>query len=86
MEYDDSPLSDEDWVATIEYLCKSKADEFKLFGYDYVTGGEVWHCVSEKYAKTGEPARHQVVNDILSLKVTRFMNFITLSAYKGTHF
>ncbi|QHW34201.1 hypothetical protein GZH47_27660 [Paenibacillus rhizovicinus] len=86
MEGEDSPLSGEEWISTIEYLCKSKAEEFKLFGYEYVTGEEVWHCVSEKYAKNGEPARHQVVNDILSLKVTKFMNFMTLSAYKGTHF
>ncbi|QHT62036.1 hypothetical protein GXP70_20015 [Paenibacillus lycopersici] len=86
MEEDERPLSNEEWISTIEYLCGSKAEEFKLFGYEYVTAEEVWQCVSEKYAKNGEPARHQVVNDILSLKVTKFMNFMTLSAYKGTHF
>ena len=86
MENEDRPLTAEEWTSTIANLCTSKAEEFRMIGYEYVTGNEVWHCVSEKYAKNGEPARHQIVNDILSLKVTKFMNFITLSAYKGTHF
>ncbi|WP_240546210.1 post-transcriptional regulator [Paenibacillus artemisiicola] len=86
METDDRPMTEEEWVATIEYLCNSKAEEFHLFGYEHVTGEEIWLCVSEKYGKTGQPAKHQVVNDILSLKVTKFMNFMTLSAFKGTHF
>ncbi|MBW7476249.1 post-transcriptional regulator [Paenibacillus oenotherae] len=79
-------MKDEEWIATIESLCNSKADEFHLIGYEHVTGQEVWECVSAAYAKTGEPAMHQVVNDILSLKVMKFMNFMTLSAYRGTHF
>lgn len=86
MDDEEQPMTAEEWASTIEYLCTSKAEEFRLFGYEYVTGEEVWKCVSDKYAKTGEPAKHQVVNDILSLKVTKFMNFMTLSAYKGTHF
>lgn len=83
---EERPMTDEEWATTIEHLCVSKAEEFRLIGYEYVTGEEVWHCVNDKYAKTGQPAMHQVVNDILSLKVTKFMNFMTLSAYKGTHF
>ncbi|WP_219837939.1 post-transcriptional regulator [Paenibacillus sp. R14(2021)] len=86
MTSEDEPMTDEQWTATIEQLCTSKAEEFRLIGYEHVTGNEVWQCVNDKYAKTGQPARHQVVNDILSLKVTKFMNFLTLSAYKGTHF
>ncbi|GBF10048.1 post-transcriptional regulator [Tepidibacillus infernus] len=66
----------------IEQLCKSKAEEFALMGYEHVTGKEVWDCISEKY--NGElPPIHQLVNDILSLKVTTFMNWMTLNAYKG---
>ncbi|MFB9327218.1 post-transcriptional regulator [Paenibacillus aurantiacus] len=79
-------MTEEEWARSIESLCESKAAEFRMIGYEYVTGKEIWECVSEKYAKTGEPAMHQVVNDILSLKVTKFMNFLTISAYKGTHF
>lgn len=69
--------------AMIEALCISKAKEFRLIGYEYVTGEDIWDCVSEKYKKNGNPALHRVVNDILSLKSTQFMNWMTLSVYKG---
>ncbi|MBB6674274.1 hypothetical protein H7C19_26675 [Cohnella nanjingensis] len=68
---------------TIEQLCESKAEEFRLIGYDQVSGPDVWECVSDKYHKNGTPPLHAIVNDILSLKVTQFMNFITLSMYRG---
>lgn len=63
-------------------LCDNKAEEFHLLGYDQVTGADVWECVSDKYRK-GQPALHQIVNDIMTLRVTQFMNFITLSMYRG---
>lgn len=70
----------------IEELCNSKAEEFRMIGYEHVEGKEIWDCVSAKYAKTGQPELHQLVNDILSLKVTQFMNFMTISAFKGNPF
>ncbi|MFD0714005.1 post-transcriptional regulator [Paenibacillus sp. GCM10027626] len=79
-------MTEEEWSMAIEQLCQSKAEEFRLVGYEYVTAEEVWQCVSEKYAKSGQPAMHQVVNDILSLKATKFMNYLTISAYRGTQF
>jgi len=68
---------------TIRELCESKAEEFRMIGYNQATGPEIWECVSDKYHKTGTPALHAIVNDILSLKVTNFMNYITLSIYRG---
>ncbi|MDQ6418598.1 post-transcriptional regulator [Paenibacillus sp. LHD-117] len=79
-------MADEELNAMIEELCLSKAEEFRLIGYEHVTGKEVWECVSAGYVKTGQPGLHKMVNDILSLKVTQFMNHMTLSAYKGTSF
>ncbi|WP_276352787.1 post-transcriptional regulator [Cohnella caldifontis] len=76
-------MEEEDMNAMIEQLCQSKADEFRLIGYDQVEGKDVWECVSDKYHKTGTPPLYQVVNDILSLKVTQFMNYITLNMYRG---
>lgn len=67
----------------IEGLCTSKAQEFRLLGYEHVTGRDVWDCVSDKYVKTGNPALHKIVNDILSLKANQFMNWMTLTIYKG---
>ncbi|MFV9510925.1 post-transcriptional regulator [Tepidibacillus sp. LV47] len=66
----------------LEALCQSKAEEFHLMGYKGITAKEIWQCVSEKY-QNEMPPLHRVVNDILSLKVTTFMNWLTLNAYKG---
>lgn len=79
-------MTDEELNVMIESLCQSKAEEFRMLGYEHVEGQEIWACVSDKYHKTGQPALHQIVNDILSLKVTQFMNFMTLNAYRGTRF
>lgn len=76
-------LSELELNEMLEDLCRSKAEEFHLIGYEQVTGADVWECVSDKYHKKGTPAMHQVVNDILSLKVTQFMNYITLNMYRG---
>jgi hypothetical protein len=76
-------LGEEQMNAMIEQLCESKAEEFRLIGYDRVSGQDVWECVSDKYHKNGTPPLYQVVNDILSLKVTQFMNYITLNMYRG---
>ncbi|GIO12457.1 hypothetical protein J19TS2_20120 [Cohnella xylanilytica] len=76
-------LGDEEMSRMVEQLCESKAEEFRLLGYDQVKGADVWECVSDKYHKKGTPPLHVVVNDILSLKVTQYMNFITLSLYRG---
>lgn len=80
---DDDEMDDEQISAMIEQLCNSKADEFKLIGYEHVSGQDVWECVSDKYHKHGMPPLYQVVNDILSLKITQFMNYITLNMYRG---
>lgn len=82
-ESDANRLNESDMKEMIERLCASKAEEFHLIGYEQVTGADVWECVSDKYHKKGTPALHEIVNDILSLKVTQFMNFITLSMYRG---
>jgi hypothetical protein len=83
----DSPfLSDDELNEVIEHLCESKAEEFRMIGYEHVTGREIWDCVSEKYRKTGVPPLHQIVNDILSLKSTQFMNWMTMSIYKKAQF
>ncbi|MFD0588265.1 post-transcriptional regulator [Paenibacillus sp. GCM10027627] len=70
----------------IEQLCHSKAEEFQLLGYEHVSWKDIWECVNAKYVKTGQPELHRLVNDILSLKVTQFMNYMTMSAFKGTPF
>lgn len=74
------------WIEASERLCKMKAEEFIQLGYSQVTADEIWECVRSQYKKSGPPALHQMVNDILTLKVSDFMNWMTLQAYKGTSF
>lgn len=75
----EEPVFDETELSRIvEQLCNSKAEEFAMLGYDSITGQEIWDCVSDKYRK-GTPALHQVVSDILSLKTTQFMNWMTMN-------
>jgi hypothetical protein len=76
-------LSEADMNRMIEELCENKAEEFRLLGYEQVSGADIWECVSDGYHKTGMPPLYVVVNDILSLKVTKFMNFVTLNMYRG---
>ncbi|MCZ8514617.1 hypothetical protein O9H85_19755 [Paenibacillus filicis] len=75
-------MSDEELSGVLEELCRSKAEEFRMLGYEQVIGKDIWDCVSDKYKKTGIPPLHRIVNDILSLKVTGFMNWMTMSIYK----
>lgn len=71
-----------DMEQVIKQLCINKVEEFKLYGYEHVTSREVWMCVSEGYKGTLPPL-YQLANDILSLKPTKFMNWMTVKAYKG---
>lgn len=66
----------------IDNLCEMKAWEFTLFGYQDVQKDDIWQCVSESYQ--GElPPLHRFVNDILSLKPDRWMNWMMMQALKG---
>lgn len=79
-------MSEEELMSTIEMVCLSKVEEMHLIGYEHVTSDDIWNCVNSKYEKEGVPSLHQLVNDILSLKATALMNYMTISAYKGSSF
>jgi len=80
VEAEAAPLDEQDLNAVIEEICNSKADEFRMLGYESVTGRDVWDCVSAKYKEL--PPLHRLVNDIMSLRATGLMNWMTLSAWK----
>ncbi len=63
-------------------VCRSKSEEFHLLGYEHVTAEEIWECVASAYKKEIPPI-HRIANDILSLKVTKFMNWLTMKVYRG---
>lgn len=62
-------------------VCKSKSEEFAMLGYDNVTPKEIWSCVTSSYKEA--PALHRLVNDILSLKTTKYMNWQMMNVYRN---
>lgn len=62
-------------------LCRSKAEEFSLLGYENIGPQDIWKCVAGQYKQI--PAMHQLVNDILSLKITKYMNYVMIAMYKN---
>lgn len=63
---------------------KSKLEEFHLFGYEEVTEEKLWtYLKTKKWKKTPELYVHEVVRDVLALKVGDFMNFATVESFKG---
>lgn len=74
-------LREDELMQSIEELCNSKAEEFCFYGYENITGEQIWACVSESYRR-GWPRLNRLVNDIMSLKANRFMNWLMISVYK----
>ncbi|MFT4412766.1 post-transcriptional regulator [Fredinandcohnia humi] len=64
---------------------KSKLEEFDLYGYDKVTEDELWNFLKNKTWKkvSEEKPIHQIVNDILTVKVGDYMNYVTVEAFKA---
>ncbi|RSL29247.1 hypothetical protein D7Z54_32290 [Salibacterium salarium] len=71
------------WKSDVEPALKSKVEEYHLLGYKSADEEQVWNCVMEKLEKIEEPIRlHVLVNYILTLKLSEYMNRITVSSYK----
>ncbi len=66
----------------------SKLEEFSLLGYDSVTENELWKfLVKKKWKKVKEEIRiYEMIQDILSVKVSDYMSFATIEAYKAPEF
>lgn len=62
-------------------LCQAKVDDFALLGYDQISLDDFWAYVSAKVRK--DVQLHQIVEFILSARVTDYMNYQTISAYRS---
>lgn len=62
----------------------SKLDEFRLLGYDTILEKGLWeYLIRKKWKKAKEDIKlYQIVQDILSVKVSDYMNFATIEALK----
>lgn len=74
----------DDFRDHIKPALKSKLEEFKLFGYKDVTEAKLWdYLKNKKWRKIKELSVHEIVNDVLSVKVGDYMNYATVEMYKN---
>jgi len=66
----------------------SKLDEFRLLGYEAVTEDSLWEFLTKKkWRKPKEEIRiYEIIDDVLSVKVSDFLNYSTIETYKNNEF
>ncbi|WP_088072488.1 post-transcriptional regulator [Gottfriedia luciferensis] len=69
----------------LQIVIDSKLDEFKMLGFDTVSEDELWECLEKTlWRKKEEEAKlFQLVEDILSLTVNDYMNYIRIESFKS---
>lgn len=69
----------------LQVVIESKLDEFKMLGYDTVSEDELWQCLQNTLWRKNEeePKLFQLVEDILSLTVNDYMNYIRIESFKS---
>lgn len=74
--------------ATLAPVLESKLDEFRLLGNNSIREEELWrYLVKKKWKKDkGEMLFHQIVQDILTVKMSDFISFATIETYKESPF
>lgn len=62
----------------------SKANEFRMLGYDTITPDGIWTFLMEKKWKNSQKDIHlyKVVADILAVQVGEYMNYATVEAFR----
>jgi hypothetical protein len=70
---------------TVKPALISKINEFELYGYDKVLENELWEFLNKKKWKREreEKRLHEIVSDILAVKVGEYMNYATVEAFKS---
>ena len=72
----------------VQLVLQSKLEEFSLLGYEQVSENELWNfLLQKKWRKINEPKLiHEIVADIMSIKVGEFFNYATIEAFKDAEF
>jgi Post-transcriptional regulator len=66
----------------------SKLEEFRLLGYKEVSESGLWEfLLKKKWKKVKEEIRlYEIIDDILSVKVSDYISFTTIEMYKNNDF
>ncbi|MDF2858481.1 MAG: post-transcriptional regulator [Neobacillus sp.] len=72
----------------VEPALLSKLEEFQLLGYDSVSEDGLWgYLVKKKWKKVKDEKKlYEIVDDILSVKVSDFISYTTIETYKKNDF
>lgn len=72
-----------EWKEVVKPALHSKHIEFSYMGYSIATTDEIWNCLTN-HVWQGDPEKklHQVVQDILHLSSSTYMNYLTLHTYQ----
>lgn len=72
----------------VQPAMSSKIQEFGLLGYDAVSENELWEYLIKKRWKKqkDEIMLYEVIQDILSVKVSDYMSFATIESLKSADF
>ncbi|MDP4083388.1 MAG: post-transcriptional regulator [Bacillota bacterium] len=67
---------------------ESKLEEFQMLGYETISVNELWeYLIKKKWKKVKEDIRiYEIIQDILSVKVSDYMSYATIEAFKDTKF
>lgn len=72
-----------EWKPMLNEVLTSKREELLMMGYSRVTNEELWSCLYERVWQQNKNKRlHEVVQDVLHLKSSIYMNYLTLNAYQ----
>lgn len=72
------------FYTTVTPVLTSKVEEFALLGYDKVKVNELWEYLKQKKWRKPkeEPNLHEIVENIMSIKVSDYMNYASIEAMK----
>ncbi|WP_040207834.1 post-transcriptional regulator [Neobacillus jeddahensis] len=84
----DNSHVNEHFRTQVQPALASKLREFRLLGIDSVAENEFWDfLVKKKWKKVKDEMRlYEIIQDILSVKVSDYINFATIESYKTSEF
>jgi len=78
----------EDFRTQVQPALKSKLEEFRLLGIDSVSEQGLWEfLIKKKWKKVKHEMKiYEMIQDILSVRVSDYLNFVTIESYKTSEF
>lgn len=76
------------FVSDVKPALISKLEEFRILGYHDVTESGLWEFLTrKKWKKVKDDIRlYEIIDDILSVKVSDYISFTTIETYKNNDF